>query len=105
MKIDCLGRSFKGIMIVIDGIYLKGVVFIMFDGVINSVDDLFFGKVVFYVIVVFVELNKSLIIKNMIEGCEWVIVQGKYMGRLKIILDSDREKICKLVELKQKLQN
>lgn len=104
-KLDRLGRSLKGIMTAIDGIHSKGAALTTLDGVINSTDDSPFGKAVLHVIAVFAELNKSLIIKNTTEGRERAIAQGKHMGRPKTISDSDREKIRKLVQSKQKSQN
>lgn len=104
-KLDRLGRSLKGIMTSIDGIHSKGAALTTLDGVINSADDSPFGKAVLHVIAVFAELNKSLIIKNTTEGRERAIAQGKHMGRPKTISDSDREKIRKLVQSKQKSQN
>jgi len=104
-KLDRLGRSLKGIMTAIDNIHSKGAALTTLDGVINSADDSPFGKAVLHVIAVFAELNKSLIIKNTAEGRERAIAQGRHMGRPKTISDSDREKIRKLVQTKQKSQN
>ncbi|MEL0603809.1 recombinase family protein [Pseudoalteromonas undina] len=104
-KLDRLGRSLKGIMTAIDNIHSKGAALTTLDGVINSADDSPFGKAILHVIAVFAELNKSLIIKNTAEGRERAIAQGRHMGRPKTISDSDREKIRKLVQTKQKSQN
>lgn len=104
-KLDRLGRSLKGIMAAIDDIHCKGAALTTLDGVINSADDSPFGKAVLHVIAVFAELNKSLIVKNTTEGRERAIAQGKHMGRPKTILDSDRQKIRKLVKSNQKSQN
>jgi DNA invertase Pin-like site-specific DNA recombinase len=104
-KLDRLGRSLKGIMTAIDDIHSKGTALTTLDGVINSTDDSPFGKAVLHVIAAFAELNKSLIIKNTTEGPEWAIALGKHMGRPKTIADTDREKIRKLVQSKQKSQN
>ena len=104
-KLDRLGRSLKGIMTAIDNIHSKGAAITTLDGVITSADDSPFGKAVLHVIAVFAELNKSLIIKNTTEGRERAIAQGKHMGRPKTISDSDREKIRKLFQTKQKSQN
>jgi len=100
-NLDRLGRSLKGIMTAIDGIHSKGAALTTLDGVINSADDSPFGKAVLHV---FAELNKSLIIKNTTEGRERAIAQGKHMGRPETISDSDREKIRRLVQSKQKSQ-
>tara|TARA_R110000751_G_scaffold92341_1_gene180772 strand:+ start:379 stop:708 length:330 start_codon:yes stop_codon:yes gene_type:complete len=88
-------------MTAIDGIHSKGAALTTLDGVINSADDSPFGKAVLHV---FAELNKSLIIKNTTEGRERAIAQGKHMGRPETISDSDREKIRRLVQSKQKSQ-
>jgi DNA invertase Pin-like site-specific DNA recombinase len=92
-------------MTAIEHVHSKGAAITTLDGVVNSADDSPFGKAVLHVIAVFAELNKSLIIKNTTEGRERAIAQGKHMGRPKTISDTDREKIRKLVQSKQKSQN
>lgn len=104
-KLDRLGRSLKGIMTAIDNIHSKRAALITLDGVINSADDSPFGKAVLHVLAAFAELNKSLIIKNTSEGRERAIAEGKHMGRPKTIPGSDRDKIRKLAQSKQKSQN